>query len=87
MEPTLQNNATAIKAAAQAAVAGGYVNQNVRLLNLFFINDGRVAQDLLVLTDGGNTTQDATVPEPATILLVGSGAAAMIRRRVKSRRK
>lgn len=87
MEPTLRNNATAIMAAAQGAVAGGYVNQNVRLLNLFFINDGRVAQDLLVLTDGGNTTQDTTVPEPGTILLVGSGAAAMIRRHVKSRRK
>lgn len=82
MEPTLQNQATALIAASQAAVDGGFVNGDVRILNLFFI-DGSKAQDLLML--GGGVTTQAT-PEPATFLLVGSAATALIRRRLKSRK-
>lgn len=90
MEPGLQNNASALIAAAQHAVdVDGWVNTDVRVLNLFFLEGDRkgdVAQDLLMLSDGGETTQDVHAPEPATLLLVGSGAAALIRRRAKGRR-
>ena len=87
LQPSLNSNALAIMNAAQAAVAGGYVNQDVRVLNLFFASGDRIgekAQDLLMLDDRVRIQSEA--PEPATILLLGSGAAALIRRRIKGRR-
>ena len=49
----------------------GWVNPGVGVLNLFTL-DGAKAQDQLTLSE---------VPEPGTLLLVGSGAAALVRRR------
>lgn len=99
MAPDLENNATALMNQALAATTGpsAWVNTNVRLLNLFFLNDsvvldnphsaGDQAQDLLMLDDGGTiTTQDISTPEPATLILVGSGAVGLIRRHLKRRR-
>lgn len=82
LAPGLVTNATTLITAAQAAVAGGFVNHNVRIVNLFF-PDGSKAQDMLMLVPG--TTTQSEAPEPATLLLVGSAGAALIRRRVKSR--
>ena len=84
---SLQANANALIAAANHAVnVDGFVNQNVRILQLMFPDGTTEAQDLLMLDDGGNHTTDSTVPEPATLLLVGGGAAALVRRRVRGPR-
>jgi hypothetical protein len=61
----------ALIALAEANVAAGWVNDGVRVINLFTL-DGQKAQDQLTL---------AEVPEPGTLLLVGGGAAALFRRR------
>jgi len=82
LDATTRGQAEALMAAADNAVTGGFVNTNVRIAQLEF-PDGTEAQDVLML-DGGTTTQDIHMPEPATVLLVGSGAAALIRRKVKS---
>jgi PEP-CTERM motif len=79
-----RDNANALITAAGNAVNGGFVNTNVRILQLEF-PDGTEAQDVLMLDDGGNITQVET-PEPATLLLVGGGVASLVRRRVRSRR-
>jgi hypothetical protein len=81
----LELNTRAIMDAAAAAVspAGGWTNNNrVQILGLFFPN-GDIAQDMLMLDDGGGTITQVETPEPATLLLVGGGVAALIRRRVR----
>ena len=67
------NSATLI-ADAHAAVFGGFTGSNVKVLNLFYAN-GTPAQDQLMMTP---------VPEPATILLFGTGLAAVLRRRLRA---
>jgi PEP-CTERM motif len=72
-------NSAALRAAATTAVGGGWANQGVSVLNLFY-RDGRPAQDQLTYTPGSSTQ----VPEPASLLLLGSalaGAAAFRKRR------
>ena len=82
---SLQTNANTLIAAAQDAVdVGGWVNGDVRVMNLFF-EDGSKAQDLLLLREGVRIQSEA--PEPATLLLVGSGIAAVVRRRAKNRNR
>ena len=84
---SLQANANAVIAAANNAVnVGGFVNTNVRIMQLVFPDLTTEAQDLLMLDDGGTHTTDVTTPEPATLLLVGGGVAALVRRRVRGRR-
>ena len=61
----------ALIALAESNVNAGWVNDGVRVINLFTL-DGRKAQDQLTLSE---------VPEPGTLLLVGSGAAAFMKRR------
>ena len=61
----------ALIALAESNVNTGWVNDGVRVINLFTL-DGRKAQDQLTLSE---------VPEPGTLLLVGSGAAALMKRR------
>jgi len=61
----------ALIALAESNVNAGWVNDGVRVINLFTL-DGRKAQDQLTLSE---------VPEPGTLLLVGSGAAALMKRR------
>lgn len=86
--PSLAVNAASLKALADAAVAGGWRNEDVLVLTLRFapgtLRAGDKAQDLLMLDDRVRIESEA--PEPATILLLGSGAAALIRRRVRNRR-
>jgi hypothetical protein len=87
-----RDNANALIAAAQQAVDGGYLGTDVRVLTLLYLTGGAEhsaddpAQDLLVYTGGGNTTQDVHMPEPATLVLVGSGVVGLIRRHSKRRR-
>ena len=61
----------ALIALAESNVNAGWVNDGVRVINLFTL-DGLKAQDQLTLSE---------VPEPGTLLLVGSGAAALMKRR------
>jgi PEP-CTERM motif len=86
LTPSEQSNANALIAAAGNAVTvGGFQNTNVRILQLVF-PDGSEAQDLLMFDDPGVTITQVETPEPASLLLVGSGAAALVRRRVRGRR-
>ena len=86
LTPSEQSNANGLIAAAGNAVTvGGFVNTNVRIVQLVF-PDGGQAQDLLMLGDPGVTITQVETPEPASLLLVGSGVAALVRRRVRGRR-
>ncbi len=70
-------NSAALRSAAHAAVLGGYTNPNVAVLNLFYQN-GTKAQDQLVLLP--SVELRSTVPEPASLALLGSGLLALGRR-------
>lgn len=86
LDASVQSKANDLIAAAGNAVALGFVNTNVRIMQLVFPDGTTEAQDLLMLDDGGVTITQTEVPEPATLLLVGGGVAAMVRRRVRGRR-
>jgi len=76
-------NSAALIGAAHLAILGGWSNDGVKVLNLFWAN-GTPAQDQLVYMPDSVTTT-AAVPEPGTIVLLGTGVAAAIRRRRRSR--
>ncbi len=82
---SVQDKAHALMDAADAAVVGGFVNTNVRIMQLVFPDGTTEAQDLLMLDPGGTITEVST-PEPASLLLVGGGIAALARRRFRGRR-
>jgi|KBSMisStandDraft_5_1062788.scaffolds.fasta_scaffold273817_1 hypothetical protein len=87
LDASLKNNANALITAAHNAVTvDGFVNTNVRIMQLVFPDGTTEAQDLLMLDDGGTTITQIETPEPATLLLVGGGMSALARRRVKGRR-
>ena len=69
--PSVIGDPASLIALAEASVNAGWVNDGVRVINLFTL-DGQKAQDQLTLSE---------VPEPGTMLLVGGGVAALIRRR------
>jgi hypothetical protein len=69
--PSVIGDPESLIALAEAAVDAGWTNDGVRVLNLFTL-DGQKAQDQLTLSE---------IPEPGTLLLVGSGAAAVVKRR------
>ena len=80
---TSWGNSAALIGLAQAAVAGGWANDGVKVLNLFYAN-GTKAQDQLVYLPEELTVSE--VPEPGTLALVGGGviAAVVARRRRRS---
>src|SRR4029077_8340849 len=49
LDATLQNNANALMTAAGNAVTGGFVNTNVRIVQLLFADGITEAQDLLII--------------------------------------
>jgi hypothetical protein len=76
------NPSNAFVTAANEAVAAGWTRiGDVRVMNLFFPS-GAEAQDQLALVD--TTTQ---VPEPTTLMLVGSGLAIGVWRRSRRNRR
>lgn len=76
-------NSAALITQAQVAVGGGWSNDGVKVLNLFWGN-GTKAQDQLVYLPEVTTS---AVPEPGTLALVGGGViAAVVARRRRSRK-
>jgi len=76
-------NSATLRLLAANAVAGGWTNGGVQVINLFY-RDGRRAQDQLTYSD---FQIQAEVPEPASALLFASGLAglaALIRRRKRA---
>jgi hypothetical protein len=71
------NSATLINL-AHLAVLGGWSNDGVKVLNLFAAN-GSPAQDQIVYVPP--TVTITAVPEPATLVLLGTGVTALVRRR------
>jgi hypothetical protein len=67
-------NSAAIIQMADLAVRGGWTNDGVQVLNLFWA-DGRPAQDQVFYAPA------ASVPEPATLVLLGSGLVALVQSR------
>lgn len=59
-----------VKALADAAVSGGWTNQNIRVLNMTWQSDGREAQDVLV-----------RIPEPATLVVLTLGGLLLRRKK------
>ena len=86
LTPSEQNNTNALIAAAGNAVtAVGFLNTNVRIVQLVF-PDGSEAQDLLMIDGPGVAIPHVQIPEPAPCFSLGVGAA-LVRRRVRGRRK
>jgi PEP-CTERM motif-containing protein len=69
--PSIIGDPEALIALAETNVNAGWVNDGVRVINLFTL-DGEKAQDQLTLSE---------VPEPGTLLLVAGGVAALMKRR------
>jgi hypothetical protein len=70
-------NSAALIDVAHAAVLGGWSNDGVEVLNLFWA-DGTPAQDQLVYSP-------TAVPEPATVVLLGTGLLALVHSRRRSK--
>ncbi len=61
---------TSLITLANDAVSDGYVNENVKVLNVTWASDGRMGQDVLVL-----------VPEPMTLAILGLGGLVLRRKK------
>ena len=75
-------NSAALINLAHLAVVGGWSNDGVKVLNLFAAN-GSPAQDQIVYVPP--TVTITAVPEPATLVLLGTGVTALVRRRRRER--
>jgi hypothetical protein len=75
-------NSAALINLAHLAVLGGWSNDGVKVLNLFAAN-GSPAQDQIVYMPP--TVTITAVPEPATLVLLSTGAMALVRRRRRER--
>jgi hypothetical protein len=71
-------NSAALINMAHDAVLGGWSNDGVNVLNLFWAN-GAPAQNQLVYVPALVTASE--VPEPATLVLLGTGVMALVRKR------
>jgi PEP-CTERM motif len=90
--PNLPDHVQELITAAEKAISkDGWANTDVRVMSFVYLTGGDhhsagdPAQDLLFI-DSSLTTQDVHMPEPTTLILVGSGVAGLIRRHSKRRR-
>ncbi len=79
-------NSAALIALAQVAVAGGWSNDGVKVLNLFFANGTKAQDQLVYMPDELTLRTTAEVPEPGTLALVGGGVIAAVVARRRRRR-